>query len=86
MSLMKTVRYTIDRYDGVTRQIEVIQRKGGLVTINGDENPYAGEDFVDNLINSLEDGKQGIRNIDVYFTDYKTGKHVCITEDELPSI
>lgn len=76
MKPMKTVRYTIDRYDGMNRQIEVIQRLGGLVTINGEENPYAGEDFVDNLIESLEDGKQGIRNIEVYYTDYDTGKRI----------
>lgn len=69
-SLMKTVRYTMNGND-----IEVIQRAGGLVTVNGVENPTAGRDYVDEEIQYLK--QEGIP-FEVYYTDYWTGEIIPI--------
>ena len=65
MSLMKTIKYGDENYS-----VEVIQRAGGLVTMNGDEYPNYGDGFVDELIEMFT--KNG-DEFEVYYIDYQTG-------------
>jgi len=68
--MMKTVK--VDYGNG---DVEIIQRSGGMVTANGKEDPYAGKDYVDNLINDLnEEG----RPYELYYTNYWTREQTPI--------
>lgn len=68
--LMKTVKYEING-----PPIVVIQRAGGLVTVNGKELPFAGRTYVDEEIEYL---KANNIEYEVYMTDYWTGKRIEI--------